>query len=137
MLYELFWLNVKGLLQVVVGYVELDYISVNLIELKSFKFYFNSFNQMCFNNWDEVCQMLECDLSICVQGKISVVLYCFDELEGQLIGYFNGICIDDQDIIIDNYEFIIDYLENVICGEKVVEEMFVSYLLKLNCLIIY
>lgn len=136
-LYELFWLNAKGLLQVAVGYVELDYTSVNLIELKSFKLYFNSFNQTRFNNWDEVRQTLERDLSTCAQGKISVALYCFDELEGQLIGYFNGTCIDDQDITIDNYEFTTDYLENATCGEKVVEETLVSYLLKLNCLITY
>lgn len=110
MLYEFFWFNSQGFLQVVVGYVELDYISVNLIEFKSFKLYLNSFNQMCFDIWEMVCQMLECDLCVCVQGNVSVRFYCFDELEGQFVVYFYGICIDDQDISIDNYQFIIDYL---------------------------
>ena len=132
---ELSWLNAKGLPQVAVGHVELDYTSVNLIESKSFKLYLNSFNQTRFNNWDEVRQTLERDLSTCAQGKISVALYRLDELEGQPIGHFNGTCIDDQDITIDNYEFTTDYLENATCGEKVVEETLVSHLLKSNCLI--
>lgn len=94
-LYELSPLNAKGLPQVAVGHVELDYTSVNLIESKSFKLYLNSFNQTRFNNWDEVRQTLERDLSTCAQGKISVALYRLDELEGQPIGHFNGTCIDD------------------------------------------
>ncbi|MFP1462399.1 hypothetical protein ACLB1E_12840 [Escherichia coli] len=61
--------------------------------------------------------------------------YRLDELEGQPIGHFNGTCIDDQDITIDNYEFTTDYLENATSGEKVVEETLVSHLLKSNCLI--
>lgn len=89
-------LNAKGLPQVAVGHVELDYTSVNLIESKSFKLYLNSFNQTRFNNWDEVRQTLERDLSTCAQGKVSVALYRLDELEGQPIGHFNGTCIDDQ-----------------------------------------
>lgn len=63
-----FRLNAKGLPQVAVGHVELDYTSVNLIESKSFKLYLNSFNQTRFNNWDEVCQTLERDLSTCARG---------------------------------------------------------------------
>ncbi|SQB80979.1 NADPH-dependent 7-cyano-7-deazaguanine reductase [Escherichia coli] len=87
-LYELSWLNAKGLPQLAVGHVELDYTSVNLIESKSFKLYLNSFNQTRFNNWDEVRQTLERDLSTCAQGKVSVALYRLDELEGQPIGHF-------------------------------------------------
>lgn len=136
MLYEFFWLNGKGLLQVVVGYVELFDISFNLVELKSFKFYFNSFNQICFVSWQDVVEILICDFSVCVQGKVKVLFYCLDELEGQLIVCLYGICIDDQDIEIDNYQFSVDYLQGVVSG-KIVEEMLVSYLLKFNCFIIY
>ena len=41
-LYELSWLNARGLPQVAVGHVELDYASVNLVESKSFKLYLNA-----------------------------------------------------------------------------------------------
>ncbi|HGY9604815.1 TPA: NADPH-dependent 7-cyano-7-deazaguanine reductase QueF [Enterobacter roggenkampii] len=133
-LYELSWLNARGLPQVAVGHVELDYASVNLVESKSFKLYLNSFNQTKFNNWDDVQRTLERDLSACAQGKVSVSLYRLHELEGQPVAHFNGTCIDDQDIEVENYEFSADYLENAASG-KVVEETLVSHLLKSNCLI--
>ncbi|MEG4684990.1 NADPH-dependent 7-cyano-7-deazaguanine reductase QueF [Enterobacter cloacae] len=133
-LYELSWLNARGLPQVAVGHVELDYASDNLVESKSFKLYLNSFNQTKFNSWDDVQHTLERDLSACAQGKVSVSLYRLHELEGQPVAHFNGTCIDDQDIEVENYEFSADYLENAASG-KVVEETLVSHLLKSNCLI--
>jgi len=133
-LYELSWLNARGLPQVAVGHVELDYASVNLVESKSFKLYLNSFNQTRFDSWDDVQRTLERDLSACAQGNVTVALYRLNELEGQPIAHFHGACIDDQDIEIDNYEFSTDYLENATDG-KVVEETLVSHLLKSNCLI--
>ncbi len=53
-LYELSWLNDKGLPQVAIGYATIPATSPNLIESKSFKLYLNSFNQSTFNNWDDV-----------------------------------------------------------------------------------
>lgn len=133
-LYELSWLNARGLPQVAVGHVELDYASLNLVESKSFKLYLNSFNQTRFDSWDDVQRTLERDLSACAQGKVTVALYRLNELEGQPVAHFHGTCIDDQDIEIDSYEFSTDYLQNA-AGDKVVEETLVSHLLKSNCLI--
>ena len=133
-LYELSWLNARGLPQVAVGHVELDYTSVNLVESKSFKLYLNSFNQTRFDSWEAVQRTLERDLSACAQGKVTVALYRIDELEGQPIAHFHGTCIDEQDIEIDNYQFDTAWLENAASG-KVVEETLVSHLLKSNCLI--
>ncbi|EDA3731668.1 NADPH-dependent 7-cyano-7-deazaguanine reductase QueF [Salmonella enterica subsp. enterica serovar Djugu] len=134
-LYELSWLNSRGLPQVAVGHVELDYTSVNLIESKSFKLYLNSFNQTRFDTWETVRQTLERDLRACAQGNVSVRLHRLDELEGQPVAHFHGACIDDQDISIDNYQFTTDYLQHAVSGEKQVEETLVSHLLKSNCLI--
>ncbi|TNL06290.1 NADPH-dependent 7-cyano-7-deazaguanine reductase QueF [Kosakonia cowanii] len=133
-LYELSWLNANGLPQVAVGQVELDYASLNLVESKSFKLYLNSFNQTRFASWDEVRSTLQRDLSACAQGAVSVTLYRVDELEGQPVAHFAGLCIDDQDIAIDNYEFDAALLTDAVHGE-VVEETLVSHLLKSNCLI--
>ncbi len=133
-LYELSWLNARGLPQVAVGHVELDYTSVNLVESKSFKLYLNSFNQTRFDSWEAVQHTLERDLSACAQGNVTVALYRIDELEGQPIAHFHGTCIDEQDIEIDNYQFDTAWLENAASG-KVVEETLVSHLLKSNCLI--
>ena len=133
-MYELSWLNAKGLPQVAVGHVELSHETVNLVESKSFKLYLNSFNQTRFANWEAVQETLERDLSACAQGKVTVALYRLDEVEGQPIAHFHGSCIDNQDIEIESYQFNADYLDGA-AGQKVVQETLVSHLLKSNCLI--
>jgi len=133
-LYELSWLNSKGLPQVAVGEVVLDAQSRNLIESKSFKLYLNSFNQTRFADWGEVRQTLERDLSACAEGEARVALFRINEIEGQPIGHFEGCCIDEQDIAIEDYRFNADYLADATRSE-IVEETLVSHLLKSNCLI--
>lgn len=133
-LYELSWLNSKGVPQVAIGEVVLDANSQNLIESKSFKLYLNSFNQTKFADWGSVRATLERDLSACAQGDVSVALFRLQEVEGQPIGHMAGVCIDEQDITIDDYQFNADYLNNATRSE-IVEESLVSHLLKSNCLI--
>ena len=133
-LYELSWLNDNGLPQVAVGQVSLNASSVNLVESKSFKLYLNSFNQTRFASWQAVQETLTRDLSACAQGEVTVQLYRLHELEGEPVAHFHGECIDDQPIVIDNYEFDAGYL-NGAAGEQTVEETLVSHLLKSNCLI--
>lgn len=133
-LYELSWLNSKGLPQVAVGEVVLDAQSRNLIESKSFKLYLNSFNQTRFADWGEVRQTLERDLSACAEGEVRVALFRLNEIEGQPIGHFEGYCIDEQDIAIEDYRFNADYLADA-TGSEIVSETLVSHLLKSNCLI--
>jgi len=133
-LYELSWLNSNGLPQVAVGEVTLSADSINLIESKSFKLYLNSFNQTRFSSWDEVRQTMERDLSACANGTVSVALFRLQEIEGQPVGHLSGTCIDEQDIVIDNYEFNADYLRDATDAD-IVEEELVSHVLKSNCLI--
>jgi 7-cyano-7-deazaguanine reductase len=133
-LYELSWLNDKGLPQVAVGEISLNANSINLIESKSFKLYLNSFNQTKFASWDGVLETLTRDLSACAEGDVSVTLTRLEDVEGTPVGRFTGECIDDQDITIDNYEFSTGYLAQA-AGDEIVEESLVSHLLKSNCLI--
>ncbi|MHA3693814.1 NADPH-dependent 7-cyano-7-deazaguanine reductase QueF [Yersinia enterocolitica] len=133
-LYELSWLNSKGLPQVAVGEISLNADSVNLIESKSFKLYLNSFNQTAFTDWESVRTTLQQDLSGCAQGEVSVTLYRLDEMTHQPIANFSGECLDEQDICIDSYEFNADYLQGA-AGKNCVTESLVSHLLKSNCLI--
>ncbi|AYA05830.1 NADPH-dependent 7-cyano-7-deazaguanine reductase QueF [Rahnella aquatilis] len=133
-LYELSWLNAKGLPQVAVGEISLNANSQNLIESKSFKLYLNSFNQTVFADWQAVKETLTRDLSACAQGEVTVSVSRLSEIEGSAVGHFDGVCIDEQDIEIDSYEFSTDYLANA-KGAEIVEESLVSHLLKSNCLI--
>lgn len=134
-LYELSWLNNRGVPQVAVGEMHLNAESLNLIESKSFKLYLNSFNQTAFDSWESVRATLAKDLAHCAQGDVSITLFKLSELEGQPIAGFTGECIDDQDIQIDSYDFNADYLATNEQDAPVVEETLVSHLLKSNCLI--
>lgn len=136
-LYELSWLNSRGLPQVAIGEVSIPASSTNLIESKSFKLYLNSFNQTPFESWEAVQKTLIHDLSQCAQGNVSVKLSRLDLLDNETIGTFHGECIDDQAITIDSYNFDDTLLENAISRENAhpIEETLVSHLLKSNCLI--
>ncbi|MBE5215860.1 NADPH-dependent 7-cyano-7-deazaguanine reductase QueF [Pectobacterium sp. A535-S3-A17] len=134
-LYELSWLNNRGVPQVAVGEMHLNAESLNLIESKSFKLYLNSFNQTAFDSWESVRATLAKDLAHCAQGDVSITLFKLNELEGLPLAGFTGDCIDDQDIQIDSYDFNADYLATNEQDAPVVEETLVSHLLKSNCLI--
>ncbi|MBG2709959.1 NADPH-dependent 7-cyano-7-deazaguanine reductase QueF [Proteus mirabilis] len=133
-MYELSWLNSKGLPQVAIGHVELDATTENLIESKSFKLYLNSFNQTRFESWDIVEKTLLKDLTTCAKGKVNLTIYPLSHFTSQPIVDFAGECIDEQDIEIDNYQFDARWL-NESTTDTLVEETLVSHLLKSNCLI--
>ncbi|MGF1911051.1 NADPH-dependent 7-cyano-7-deazaguanine reductase QueF [Vibrio kasasachensis] len=134
-LYELSWLNEKGLPQVAVGDVCIPATSANLIESKSFKLYLNSLNQSRFSQWDDVERTLTEDLSACAGEAVSVILRSVVDYTDSLIVTMNGECIDDQDIEITSYDFDASLLEGASNKEIVVEEALHSHLLKSNCLI--
>lgn len=133
-LYELSWLNQNGLPQVAVGDVTLPATSPNLVESKSFKLYLNSFNQTKFSSWDEVTRTLIKDLSECAGGEVTVEIHPVQAYSQQPIVDMQGECIDNQDIIIDDYEFDAEYLQSSTL-EETVNETLHSHLLKSNCLI--
>lgn len=132
--YELSWLNSKGLPQVAIADIYLDFRSENLIESKSFKLYLNSFNQTRFSNAEQVQQCLQQDLTACAKGAVQVRIHSLNEYSQQSIATFTGIELDQQDIAIDDYQFNPQLLKNC-TGEAQVEETLVSHLLKSNCLI--
>ena len=133
-LYELSWLNEKGLPQVAIGEVRLPVTSPNLIESKSFKLYLNSFNQTKLDSWQEVANRLQRDLSECAGEHVDVTIQPLQDFTDANIAAFSGACIDDQDIEITDYEFNADYLLDSVSEDIVTEELN-SNLLKSNCLI--
>ena len=132
--YEISWLNEKGLPQVAIADIYLDYQSQNLIESKSFKLYLNSFNQSKFADFNAVQQTMQGDLSECAQGAVKVRLNPVAVYDSQKIDHLQGDCIDEQDIEITSYEFNADWLKDCV-SDEIVEEKLVSHLLKSNCLI--
>ncbi|QOF68754.1 NADPH-dependent 7-cyano-7-deazaguanine reductase QueF [Actinobacillus sp. GY-402] len=132
--YEISWLNPKGLPQVAIADVEIDFRSENLVESKSFKLYLNSFNQTKFASMAEVQNVMQRDLQDCAQGEVKVRLNFLTFYANQPIHELAGEVIDDQDIEISDYGFNADLLTD--CTNNVqAEEVLVSHLLKSNCLI--
>ena len=132
--YEISWLNPKGVPQVAIADVSIDFRSENLIESKSFKLYLNSFNQTTFADFADVQQTLQRDLQDCAQGEVNVRLNSLADYTAQPIAALSGDCIDAQDIEVRDYAFNAALL-NHCTGEHLVEETLVSHLLKSNCLI--
>ena len=132
--YEISWLNPKGVPQVAIADVSIDFRSENLIESKSFKLYSNSFNQTTFADFADVQQTLQRDLQDCAQGEVKVRLNSLADYTAQPIVALSGDCIDAQDIEVRDYAFNAALL-NHCTGEHLVEETLVSHLLKSNCLI--
>ena len=133
-LYEISWLNQRGLPQVAVGHVAIPATSANLIESKSFKLYLNSFNQTRFATWQDVETTMSKDLSACAGETVSVELCSVEQFTGEAIVSMQGECIDNQDIEITHYEFD-DTLLSGAKGSELVTETLHSHLLKSNCLI--
>ncbi|MCG6345516.1 NADPH-dependent 7-cyano-7-deazaguanine reductase QueF [Vibrio fluvialis] len=133
-LYELSWLNDKGLPQVAIGEVAIPATSANLIESKSFKLYLNSFNQTRFADWAEVQACLQKDLSACAGESVQVEVKSLAAYTAQPIVTMQGECIDDQDIEISSYDFD-DTLLAEASSDEIVAETLHSHLLKSNCLI--
>ena len=132
--YEISWLNPKGVPQVAIADVSIDFHSENLIESKSFKLYLNSFNQTQFANFNEVQQILQQDLQDCAKGEVKVRLNSLTDYTQQPIAALDGDCIDGLDIEIEDYAFNAELLKDC-TNDNVVEETLVSHLLKSNCLI--
>ncbi|PNH94182.1 NADPH-dependent 7-cyano-7-deazaguanine reductase QueF [Vibrio diazotrophicus] len=133
-LYELSWLNTKGLPQVAIGEVAIPATSANLIESKSFKLYLNSFNQTKFENWQQVEQHLITALSACAGETVEVKVKPLSDYTAEPIVTMKGDCIDAQDIEIDSYDFDESLLEGA-AEDTIVSETLHSHLLKSNCLI--
>ena len=133
-LYELSWLNSKGKPVVATGVVKVPFDSDNLIESKSFKLYLNSLNQTKFDSTADVQKVLAKDLSKCANKTVSVELNDNLDQFPDKLGTFQGTCLDNLDIEVDNYQFTTDYLQDISLDETVTETLY-SHLLKSNCLI--
>ncbi|GAA5174307.1 NADPH-dependent 7-cyano-7-deazaguanine reductase QueF [Niveibacterium umoris] len=130
--YELSWLNPRGKPVVAIGTLTVPAASPNLIESKSLKLYFNSFNQTRFATLAEVEATIARDLSAAAGASVTVALQTLDQRPARPLGYPEGVLLDTLDIDIDTYEPAPLLLT---AGGPVVEETLYSHLLKSNCLV--
>lgn len=133
--YEVSWLNAKGKPQVAMAELVYDCRSVNLIESKSLKLYFNSFNNTQFNSVLELEEVIQSDLSHCIQDSVFVRVYALNECDLIPVqATFAAESIDDLDIECSVYSVNPEFLTT---ENRVVTESLCSDLLKSNCLVTY
>ncbi|MCY1403264.1 NADPH-dependent 7-cyano-7-deazaguanine reductase [compost metagenome] len=130
--FELSWLLPSGKPVVAIGEFRIPAESPNIIESKSFKLYLNSLNQTAFESVQAVEQCLVKDLSAAAGKPVGVRVRTLAEVEAEGVHAWPGVCIDELDVSISNYEQPQPQLLR--CdGERVIEESLHSHLLKSNC----
>lgn len=131
--YEVSWLNKKGKPIVAIAEIYYDCHSAMIVESKSLKLYFNSFNNSKFESIGEVEKTVKKDLEESVQSNVSVFIHPLASSQlPTLQQKFEGECIDDLDIKCATYSVDPNFLS---VDAKRVEEALYSDLLKSNCLI--
>ncbi len=130
--YEVSWLTPRGVPRVAVATIVVPCTSPNVIESKSMKLYFNTFNNTSFSDRAEVERIAERDLSQCAGAPVSVTLESLEEASALRIGMPEGISIDDEDIAIDRFTVDPQVLAT---HDEYLSETLYSNLLKSNCLV--
>lgn len=131
--YEVSWLNEKG--KPIVALAEIIYGCETpcIIESKSMKLYFNSFNNTNFKNEAAVQAIVKKDIEERVGGVVSVKIIPLSNLsDDKLFVGFNGECLDKLDVECSSYMVEQSLLKS---EEEFVEETLFSNLLKSNCLV--
>ncbi|GAC1328505.1 MAG: NADPH-dependent 7-cyano-7-deazaguanine reductase QueF [Collimonas sp.] len=132
--YEVSWLNLRGKPQVAIATFTVPADSPNIVESKSFKLYLNSFNQTKLADADALLQLLRADLSAGFGAPVHVTLTTADAFSGLKLQEPQGLLLDRLDIEVNEYQPNPSLLKND-PNQVVVEETFVSHLLKSNCLV--
>ncbi|MCG8633734.1 MAG: NADPH-dependent 7-cyano-7-deazaguanine reductase QueF [Desulfobacterales bacterium] len=128
--YELSWLNRKGKPVVAMGEITFPCTAPFLVESKSLKLYLNSFNQSRFESAGKVKEIMEKDLSHAAGAGVSVEIYLPQRFDALDVTAPKGLCIDDLDIEITDYEVNPSLLT---AGKGQVNETLYSNLLRTNC----
>ncbi|WP_233217438.1 NADPH-dependent 7-cyano-7-deazaguanine reductase QueF [Trinickia dabaoshanensis] len=130
--YEVSWLTPRGVPRVAMATIVVPCASPNVIESKSMKLYFNTFNNTRFEEQAEVERIAALDLSRCAGAAVAVTLEPLERASALRIGMPEGTSIDEQDVVIDH--FTVDPQVLTTHDEHVSETLY-SNLLKSNCLV--
>lgn len=128
--YEISWLSPGGKPEVRIGEIVVPCSSPNIVESKSLKLYFNSFNDTKFQKEADVVATIRKDLGEVLKSEILVSLKKLSAYAGNPIDSFQGTHIDLEDIEIGGAAYDPFVLEK---GEEYLSENLYSDLLKSNC----
>ena len=131
--YEVSWLNSKGKPMVAIAEIYYDCASPYIVESKSLKLYFNSFNNAKFDSIATVENTVKKDLEKIIDAEVIVSIHPLKQ--SQMITMqqtFSGKCIDDLDIECSQYMVNPNLLST---SKEEITEVLYSDLLKSNCLV--
>ncbi|MGV3741685.1 MAG: NADPH-dependent 7-cyano-7-deazaguanine reductase QueF [Burkholderiaceae bacterium] len=132
--YEVSWLNMRGKPQIAIATIMVPADSPNIIESKSMKLYFNSFNQTRLGGTDALLDLLRSDLSAGFGAPVQVSLSLPETFAKLKMEELEGLLLDRLDIEMEDYAVDAGLLR-ADANESPVEETLVSHLLKSNCLV--
>jgi len=132
--YEVSWLNEKGKPIVALAKIIYHCDSESIVESKSMKLYFNSFNNTKFKMVSDVQQIVLRDIQAYTNAsELTVEIVPLSLVKvADLYQKMDGFCIDDLDVECKTYHND----PSLLCTEnEFVEEVLCSDLLKSNCLV--
>lgn len=129
--YELSWLNAKGKPEIAIAEIQVPCNSDSIVESKSLKLYFGSFNQTRFNSKEEVIHTIESDLSSTVHATVMVKLMMGEEQMQRTIDRIQGRCLDELDLEVSDYQLKPELLKNT--EGAATSETLYTHLLRSNC----
>ncbi|MFT3814077.1 MAG: NADPH-dependent 7-cyano-7-deazaguanine reductase QueF [Acidovorax sp.] len=138
--FEVSWLNPRGKPQVAIAHITIPCETRNIIESKSFKLYFNSFNNTRFADVAEVQARIRADVSEAVwrgaagQSTVGVKLLSPEQFDAEPVHELSGLNLDRLDVECTRYQPAPDLLTAAF-DEPPVTETLTSRLLKSNCLV--
>jgi len=132
--FEVSWLNEKGKPIVALGEIIYSADSENIIESKSMKLYFNSFNNTQFKDAETVQSIIQKALTQRLNASFVLIRITPLSLlkDEKLLARLEGFNLDELDITCSAYHTDASYLK---IENEYAEEILYSDLLKSNCLV--
>ncbi|OUY08238.1 NADPH-dependent 7-cyano-7-deazaguanine reductase QueF [Acinetobacter populi] len=127
--FEISWLDLQGKPQVAIGRLHIPASSPNLIESKSLKLYFNSFNFEKLSR-QQFIETVERDLTQAAGASVQLELRSVDDLA---ITVPEGICLDEFEPSTIEYHPNAQLLKYDSGHDDVIEQSYYSHLLRSNC----
>lgn len=128
--FEISWLDLQGKPMVAIGRLHIPATSPNLIESKSLKLYFNSYNFEKLASKEEFIARVEKDLSAAAGDAVKLQLFNVDEL---VTSEPQGIYLDDFTPTRIEFHPNADLIQYADDANEVIEASYYSNLLRSNC----
>lgn len=133
--FEISWLDENNLSQVAMVRLVIPATSLYIVESKSLKLYFNSFNFTKFKDEESVVNTIRQDLSSCLKTDVEVQI--FELMDNTMhIATLNSECIDG---VLNKKIAILNDVDNSLLtddtynGETLIKQTYHSNLLRSNC----